>query len=147
MSEYMLQTFDGRDAWIQSGGIQEEPWHGTDDLLGLRGRLWHTLTTVLRTGSVDIRNYHQLFLHSSLTSYNTSGPLGTRSCLCRIPVTTQFGDMIWKQHSGLIHDYISCGGVSASTLQFSLRDSYNKEVDLQGGGLSFTLLFAEQPVI
>jgi len=153
MSEDSLNYFDGRSDWIMAGGAVQDPWNGCDGLLGLRG-VGNLDTTFLvygnaiETGSIDIRNLHQLFLHSStLTSYNTSGPLGTRSCLCRIPITSQFGMMVWKQHSGLLHDYFDCGGVSAQVLRFSLRDSYNKEVHLQGGGVSFTLLFVEQPII
>jgi hypothetical protein len=148
MTEYNLGLFDGRSDFITAGGTQISPWNGADDLLGMRTKTLHLQVTILDTGHIDIRNLHQLFLHSStLTSYNTMGPNGVRGCLCRIPVTSQFGDMIWKQHSGLLHDYVNCGGVNASALQFSLRDSFNKEVNLNAGGLSFTVLFTEQPVI
>jgi len=149
VSLYMLGSFQKSkpgpttNDWIAAG----EPL-GVDDLMGLRNEIVYVLGATLETGHVDIRNVHQLFLHSStLTSYNTMGPNGIRGSLCRIPVTSQFGDMIWKQHSGLLHDYVNCGGVNASALQFSLRDSFNKEVNLNAGGLSFTVLFTEQPVI
>jgi hypothetical protein len=119
-----------------------------DELIGLRSETDYTAVGDLETEFLDVRNIHSLYIHSSsLTSYNTSGPLGARSILCRIPVNTQFGDQIEWRHNGLPHDYVSCGGSSASTLQFTLRDSYNRQVDLQGSHISFTLLFAEQPII
>jgi hypothetical protein len=146
-SDFMLATSSYRADFISAGLTPTFPYGTPDDLLGLSMKTYGSAST-LTTGHIDIRNIHQAFLHSSsLTSYNTSGPLGTRSCLCRVPITTQYGDMISFQHSGLLHDYVNCGAVSASTLQFSLKDSYNQDLDLQGGDVSFTLLFAEQPVI
>jgi hypothetical protein len=116
-----------------------------DDLLGLRSQIDFTQVSSLETAYLDIRNKKYLFLHSStLTGYATSGP--HMSCLCRIPVTTQFGEQLWKQHSGLAADFFPCPGVSAATLQFSLKDSYNQPVNLNGGSLSFTLIFTDAPI-
>jgi len=101
------------------------------------------------TGHLDVRGgTHTLYLHSStLGNYNTIGPSFCKSVLLRIPVTVGFGDVIRMQHSGLVHDYIDCGGQTLRTLQFSLRDGFNRPVDLHGGNLSFTLLFTQKPVI
>ena len=91
---------------------------------------------------------HSLYLHSStLGSYNTIGPMGTKSVIKKIQVTVPFGEIIRQQHSGLIHDYLDTSGQTLRTIQFSLRDGYNRPVDLHGGNLSFTLLFTEKPVI
>ena len=46
-------------------------------------------------------------------------------------------------HSGLIDDVIGCGGQSFKTPQFSIRDCYGSLVDMQGGGVSFSILFAQ----
>ena len=147
MTEKVLNTFDGSSDFSAANGIKVHPLASTDDLLGLRNTS-HTSTAALASGSVDIRNYHNLYLHSStLTNYHTIGPMGVKSVLCRIPINSSFGQTIHKPHSGLVHDYIECGGVALRTLQFSLRDGNNQQVDLQGGNLSFTLLFAENPVI
>ena len=89
-----------------------------------------------------------LYLHSStLTGYHSIGPMGVRSVLARIPVHTEYGQLIIKQHSALIHDYVDCGALSLRTIQFSLRDGNNREVDLRGGNISCTLLFAQAPIV
>jgi hypothetical protein len=119
-----------------------------DELIGLRSENDYSSVSSLESEFLDVRHIHSLYIHSdSFTSYNSSGPGGSRSILCRIPVNTQFGDQIEWRHNGLPHDYVACGQISAATLQFSLRDGYNREVDLQGSHISFTLLFAEQPII
>lgn len=147
MSEAVLGKFDGNSDFAAAGGIKATPFASVDDLLGLR-RSTHASSAVLTTGSIDVRNYHNLYLHSStLTNYHTIGPMGVKSVLCRIPVNSSYGDTIYKQHSGLVHDYLECGGVALRTMQFSLRDANNSEVTLNGGNLSFTLLFVEKPLI
>ena len=147
LSESVLNTYDGMSDFTNSGGIPLAPLASTDDLFGLRTLVMSSGTT-LNTKHLDIRNYHNLFLHSSsLTNYKTIGPRGVKSVIARIPVNSTFGNMIYKPHSGLVHDYCECGTHSIRLMQFSLRDANNKEVNLNGGNLSFTLLFTEQPVI
>jgi hypothetical protein len=75
-----------------------------DDLLRLLSQIDCTQVSSLEIAYLNIRNKKSVFLHSStLTGYATSGP--HMSCLCRIPVTTQFGEQLWKQHSGLAADF------------------------------------------
>jgi len=147
LTDAYLKTYDGGSDW-NAGSGPDLPVHlaSLNDTLGLRGS--YAQANSHDTGHTDIRNYHTLFLHSSsLGSYNTIGPLGVKSVLVRIPVTVDYGDIVRQHHSGLVHDYIDCGGQTLRTLQFSLRDGWNREVDIQGGNLSFTLLFTEKPVI
>ncbi len=147
MTTQLLESYDGASDFNAAGGITLSPLANTDDLLGLRNSS-QVYSTALDTGHLDIRNYHSLYLHSSsLTNYHSHGPLGVKSIISKINVTSQFGDMITKSHSGLVHDYVDCGSMTLRTLQFSLRDGNNREVDLRGGNLSFTLLFAEKPLI
>jgi len=133
--------------WVgASGPTLTLPFNSVANMLGLRDT--YAFASSHETGHLDVRGTHTLYLHSStLGSYNTIGPLGVKSVLLRIPVVVGFGQIIRQHHSGLVHDYIDCGGQTLRTIQFSLRDGFNRTVDLHGGNLSFTLLFTEKPVI
>ena len=100
------------------------------------------------TGHVDVRRRHCLYLHSqALANLRALGPGGGRTVLARVPVDSAFGGLIAKQHSGHALDFQPCGGRTLRTLDFSLRDSFNREVDLRGGHVSFELLFAPKPLV
>jgi hypothetical protein len=148
MSAAIMNTYDGASDYSAANGIKSHPLASCDDLLGLTKLSASSQGTSLTTGHIDVRNYHNLYLHSStLTGYHSMGPMGVRSVLARIPVHTEYGQLISKQHSALIHDYVDCGALSLRTLQFSLRDGNNREVDLRGGNISFTLLFCQTPIV
>jgi hypothetical protein len=98
------------------------------------------------SGEVDVRNVHTLYIHSnSLSNFSSIGPKGSRSVLARIPVTGLSGSVLFKQHSGNLHDIIDCSGKMLRVLDFSVRNSHNQLVDLHGGSLSFELVFAPMP--
>ena len=98
------------------------------------------------SGEVDVRNVHTLYVHSnSLSNFSSIGPKGSRSVLARIPVTGLSGSVLFKQHSGNLHDIIDCSGKMLRLLDFSVRNSHNQIVDLHGGSLSFELVFAPMP--
>ena len=98
------------------------------------------------TNEVDVRNIHTLYLHSNaLSNFSAIGPAGSRSVIARLPVTGLSGSVLFKQHSGNMHDIIECSGKMLRVLDFSIRNSQNQIVDLHGGSLSFELVFAALP--
>ena len=98
------------------------------------------------SGEVDVRNVHTLYVHSNaLSNFSSLGPKGSRSVLARIPVTGLSGSVLFKQHSGNLHDIIDCSGKMLRLLDFSVRNSHNQLVDLHGGSLSLELVFAPMP--
>ena len=100
------------------------------------------------TGHVDVRRRHAVYLHSqALANLRALGPGGSRTVLARVPVDTTFGAVLAKQHTGHPLDYQVCGGRTLRTLDFSVRDSFNRLVDLRGGHVSFELLFTPKPLI
>jgi len=145
-SREKLMSYDGASDFTQAGGVTVWPLASCDDLLGLRG-YDDINSSSMTTGSIDVRNYHQLYLHSdSLTSFLSHGPMGVKSVIARIPVNSKPGETLHKQHSGLIHDFVSCGGVALQNIKFSVRDGNNMPVRLRGH-VSFTILFVPQPLI
>ena len=98
------------------------------------------------SNEVDVRNVHTLYLHSNaLSNFSAIGPAGSRSVLARLPVTSLSGGVLYKQHSGNMHDVQDCSGKMLSVLDFSVRNSKNEIVDLHGGAVSFEIIFAPLP--
>ena len=98
------------------------------------------------SGEVDVRTVHTLYVHSNaLSNFSAIGPKGSRSVIARIPVTGLSGSVLFKQHSGNLHDIIECSGKMLRVLDFTVRNSHNQLVDLHGGSLSFELVFAPLP--
>ena len=98
------------------------------------------------SNEVDVRNVHTLYLHSNaLSNFSAIGPAGSRSVLARIAVTSLSGGVLYKQHSGNMHDVQDCSGRMLSVLDFSVRNSKNEIVDLHGGSISCEIIFAQLP--
>ena len=96
--------------------------------------------------TVHVRNVHTLYLHSNaLSNFSAIGPAGSRSVLARLPVTSLSGGVLYKQHSGNMHDVQDCSGMMLSVLDFSVRNSKNELVDLFGGAIGFEIVFAPLP--
>ena len=106
-------------------------------------QLLANLGTTHFSGAVDTRRHHCIYLHSpTLTNVRVLGPSGSRSCIARVPVTSGYGSILTKEHSGHVLDHVPCGGACLRTLQFDLRDANNGPADLRGGHVSFSLIFA-----
>ena len=106
-------------------------------------QLLANLGTTHFSGAVDTRRHHCIYLHSpTLTNFRVLGPSGSRSCIARVPVTSGYGSILTKEHSGHVLDHVPCGGACLRTLLFDLRDANNEPVDLRGGHVSFSLMFA-----
>jgi hypothetical protein len=100
-----------------------------------------------RSGHIDVRSRHVLYLHSdALAGMRTIGPNGSRSVICRVPVSTTFGGLLFREHSSHPMDYIPVGGRTLTTIDVAVRDSFGQIVPLHGSHLSFELLFAPEPV-
>ena len=100
----------------------------------------------LRSGHIDVRTRYVLHLYSdALASMRTVGPNNSRSVICRLPVTTTFGGMRFKDHSSHHLDFIPVGGRTLTQIDVSVRDSYGQIVTLHGGHVSFKIIFAPEP--
>ena len=105
------------------------------------------LFTTQQTGSIDIRRLHNVYLRSNALRNNSIvGPPQSQTLLCKIPVTTQPGDVLSRYHNGAVHDYIACSNRALSTLDFYVTDYDNNPVDLRGGTLSVEILICPAPL-
>ena len=105
-----------------------------------------SFATTFRTGHVEVRSCHNVYLHSeALAGMRSIGPSGSRSIICRIPVLTTFGGMLMKEHNSHPLDYTPVGGRTLTQIDISARDSFGRLISLHGGHLSLTLLFVPEP--
>jgi hypothetical protein len=97
------------------------------------------------SGFVDLRRAHSIFVHSpSFGNYNTVGPGGVRTALCKIPVEVGYGGLVRWSTGGSSFDYIECGVRSLHLLRLKLKDADGNLLDLQGTAFSMMLLFSEE---
>jgi len=102
-----------------------------------------TYVSVFKSGLLDLRVNHVLYLHSSLTSYQSLTTRGERTAIARIPINADFGYVVHWQNSALSDDYMAVGSQRFRTLRFRLTNAYGTTVDLHGGHISLELIFAE----
>ena len=101
----------------------------------------YTYSSLYTSGSIDILAHHNVYIHSSLSSFNTLGPNGASDIICKVPVNANYGVVLNHNSSGS-QDYQAIGKRTLSTIFFSLRDAYGHEIDLQGASWSLSLVFA-----
>ena len=108
----------------------------------------NSLNTKQDTLHVDMRNRHVIYLHSNaLSSLRTIGPSGSRTVIARVPLNSIYQGVVTRTHSGHPLDCVPCGHKTLRTLDFSLKDSFNRLIDMRGGHVSFELLFAPRPLV
>jgi hypothetical protein len=93
------------------------------------------------TGFLNLIRHTNLYLCSDdLTSFRTIGPNGDSSILKKIPVTVNFGSIIVSE-TVLPGDYIELGSKTMRQLSFRLLGTDGQVVNLNGGEISFSLVF------
>ena len=104
------------------------------------------LFTTQETGAVDTRRAHSVYVHSQeLSNQNVIGVAGSRTCICKVPVISMLGDVLYQPHSGHTYDFIDVSNRTFSCLSFEIRDGEGNQLDLRGGTLSLELLFTSRP--
>ena len=99
--------------------------------------------TTFETGLLDVSPIHVLYLHSSLSGYESIGPRGETDIIQRLPVTSSYGYVLHYVSNGAAEEHFEVGGRSAQSLGFSLTNSRGRVVDLHGGNVSLELTFGE----
>ena len=148
-SETELMSVAWRSAnWVALGGGTAATYDIRDpDSIGDLLRLPETSisTTSLESGLVNVSPIDVLYLRCSLNNFSTLGCRGEADWIARIPVDVSYGFTIHYEHSGLLDDHFGCGGQSGvQELRFSLVNSKNTIVDLNGAPMSVELVFSHR---
>ena len=101
----------------------------------------YTYTDLFTSGSLDIIAHHNVYIHSSIASFNTLGPIGQSDIICKCPVNVNFGTII-NHNVSSAQDFSYVGKRTLSNISFSIRDAYGHLIDLQGASWSLSLTFA-----
>ena len=98
----------------------------------------------VKTSLVDLRRYHNVYLSSpTLSSYSTLGPRGENKIIKKVPVTFDYGSMIFDSVVAG-HDWVTVSKILLKTLEFRLSDAYGRTIDFHGIPVSLPLIFMIQ---
>jgi len=75
----------------------------------------------------------------TISSYSTLGPRGENSTIKRIPVTSDYGAMIFDSIVAS-HDWTVVSKLLLKTLEFRLSDAYGITIDFHGMPVRFSLI-------
>jgi hypothetical protein len=98
--------------------------------------------TLYASGFIDILRHHSVYIASSISSFNTLGPLGQSDIVAKVPVSASYGSTIHFSANSGGQDFNEIGKRSISNISFRLIDAYSREVDLHGASWSLSLVFA-----
>ena len=97
--------------------------------------------TTINTNMIDLRRYHNIYISSpNIGSFSTLGPRGESNIIKKVPVSTDYGFMIFDNVVAP-HDYMIVSKQLLKTLEFRLSDAYGRTIDLHGIPVSFSLIF------
>ena len=89
---------------------------------------------------INLQPVRNIYLQSSnLGNHNTVDLIGRRDILKKIPVTAPWNSMIFDNVA--YDDYLDCSRQTLQTLEFRLTDTHNNEIELNGGYVSFSIIF------
>ena len=108
--------------------------------------LANNLGTTQETGAIDVRKVSNVFIHSEALSNHNCYGLGARTMLVKIPVFGNMGDILHRGATSHHLDFIDLGNKTLSLLDFEVRDSLNRPLNLRGGNVSIELLFTKRPL-
>ncbi len=95
-----------------------------------------------KSGVLDLQLIRNIYFHSpNLGTYNTIGALGESSIIKKIPVTSDYNQMIFDQVM-VGNDFLDCSKQTWRQLEFSLRDVRGNVINLHGSHISFSIIFS-----
>lgn len=98
-------------------------------------------TTPFVSGFLDLQPVKNIYVSSpNLGSYTTIGPRGQQTIIKKIPVSADFGYVIFDELMPT-NDYLDCSRQTLKTIEFLLRDVNNNTINLHGANLSFSIIF------
>ena len=114
---------------LRSAAWKQQNWPGdysTADPQSLNSMLFFPRPSAMRasttTGNIDLVPYREVYLHSSLTNFQTlKSGTGERDCLARIPIDSNFGTVVVWKHLGST-DSMEASNERLRTISFSFRD-------------------------
>jgi hypothetical protein len=90
---------------------------------------------------IDLQPIRNVYIKSpNLGNYNTLGARGESDIIKKVPVTSDFNQMIFN-NSIVSNDFLDCSRQTLRTLEFILTDSAGHEIPFHGSFVSFSIIF------
>ena len=100
------------------------------------------LTVAMETGPVNLVSHpNGVFLRESTLGHSVIDSLGKRSCIRRIPIRSNYGEVEYDDLQSGTRDFIDCSGATVRNLHFRLTDDKGSVIPLETP-LSFSLVFS-----
>jgi hypothetical protein len=118
--------------------------HSLNDILGNKQTPSPTFSTshAYKSQYLDLQPIKNIYMSSpNLGTFTTIGPLGESNIIKKIPVTAGNNEMIYDNVS-TSGDYLDCSKQLLRRLEFQLKDSSGKYLNLRGQSVSFSVVFA-----
>jgi hypothetical protein len=153
-------TFTGRNAQFpKDSELRDRAWKAAnwDPLLGqdydisnprsLNAILYFPTSRMqasTTTGNIDLAPLREVYIHSSIGNFNTLRTgLGNQDCLCRVPVTEDYGFVVsYRDYLGMA-DALSASDLKLRAVSFSVRDWAGRLVDDLTQPIIIELVFAD----
>jgi hypothetical protein len=89
---------------------------------------------------ISLQPIHNVYITSpNLGSFDTIAPF-SNNVIKKVPVTVPYGYMIIDQNS-TTNDFLNCSNQTIRTLEFHLKDSRGRYINLHGMNVSFSIVF------
>ena len=91
--------------------------------------------------ALNLNPIRNIYIHSpNLGNFNTYGPRGENTIIKKVPVSNNFGEMIFDQFMAS-NDSLDCSRQTLKTLEFRLTDVNGIEIPFNGSYCSFSIVF------
>ena len=96
----------------------------------------------VETGFISLRSVHNIYITSpNLGSFDTLGPRGEQNIVKKVPVTSDFGYVIFDSVVSE-HDYIDVSKGYFKTIEMTLRDVRGNVIDINKAHWSASIVFS-----
>jgi len=95
--------------------------------------------TEYQSGFLDFSHYNNIYMSSTMATYQTLGPMGQDTIIRKIPVNVPHGSVINDRQVSQ-HDSLDCSRLCLSRVNFRFHDAHNKTVNLNGCHVSFSIV-------
>ena len=102
------------------------------------------MQATVTTGNIDLAPLREVYIHSSIGNFNTLRTgLGNQDCLCRVPVTEDYGYVVsYRDYLGMA-DALSASDLKLRTVSFSVRDWAGRLVESLTQPLILEIVFCD----
>ena len=94
--------------------------------------------------NLNLQPIRNIYMRSpNISSFNTIGCNGESSIIKKIPVSSNYGDLVFNNITAA-NDFLDCSKQTWRTLEFHLIDVNSNYINLHGANISFSLILDKQ---